>query len=547
MSRKKVLLVLIGLLVAGLVTAQEIPPIYLNFWDFQQTYLDLYPEADYNRNPATLLQLHRPVFLNYLNLNGSSGKTLNTHDPDDTPANGTQNTEAYSSTDLLMIDGFFPLSDRMVAGISGMARLNFFNWSRTRMDWTVANEDELVEYSDNDQSYEGNGFLAFGLNGLSLGAKAGASGQSDPYSFRWTTDPAVQSAPYESGLAPQDYTLCRIAPAFTLGGLYATGPYTFGLSAAGRYTRTNRTYFTGFDSNTSSYIEEEEIIPRIDDERTNQGNPDYDEQELYTRMMIYLYPSLIWNMSDYFSLIVTGHVNPWDSATYLKYQRYLASELNEVRIDNRFLDFGAIITAAFRPTPELEIRAGLGYTGTRTRQTNNELDAAGVSVFLPANTEHYPEVTFTGEPDNYDVQGALTPIGNKTYQEYTHLIRSIIAFQYIVAQRVLLFGGATLNFRNEIFTYRVFDDATDKVWEEKSISNNFALAYNTVVGVGVFLTNAIFVGLQGDTGSLSLSSSRDSLPTLGGTASQLTEPGSFDLTDENSSDFNISLFCIIGL
>jgi len=246
--------------------------------------------------------------------------------------------------------------------------------------------------------------------------------------------------------------------------------------------------------------------------------------------------------SDSLALFVNGGATIYDSETDQSYTHVVAGDQTISRTDTATGQYSAFGGAIWKAAKPLLLRAGAGYSFSYLAPKNNSLDAIGGTIFNAANTNHYVQVNWAAQPDNDGVKN----VGGATFMA-SHIIDALISTEYEVAAGVNLFCGLQGQYIITSITYAVFNLADSTVWEETVGSGSFSLNYAALIGIGVQVTDKVYVGVQAQTGSVSASTVTDGLPTRGGSASRGGRVPYSDLYQPTNSSFDIRISCVIGL
>jgi len=523
----------------------------------------LYPDMDWFKNPSNALQFDKKVLWPYLNYTGSTTKTTLTNLAQSAFPGGTQVTTTNTYSPTADIAGYMPFGKNMVGG----AELYFSSLSTpgsvVRTNYTAATQNITTTTAGAfSPTLLAVGTFGMNLGGIGLGLSASYQNVSTQAKNQFNTisDAAVLSGAtyysaggaYSSGAS--NYTSNDGTISATAGAHYSFGKLRAGLGVNfSSETIDMSTGLIAVDETGNGYRQTLVDINTFETSTQPWGAAlaYYSHKNTESLTNLNLYPSATYELSPKLTVLASGFWKPVGTDNTITYTRTASTDKNQstTSYNSGLGTFEAVGGVKYMLFPNLELRAGGGYSLSSTNYSTDTLNVAGTTTYTTGNSNHYAEVpNFAGNTDPTNGQVQATAGGIPTNKQVGTII-AVVGAKWSPFPKLAFFATASLTDPETTNTYYAFNTTTGKVWSEVQKTGGLNWSIGGVAGLAFQLTPNFTLatyttalsnlGLSGTT-----TTGSDGLPSSGGTTSaNLT--GTSSVT--TGSSFNAFLTGILTL
>jgi len=457
---------------------------------------ELYPELDYQANPAVLCDVDQNLMLANLDLSSTYTESLKTRIDDSIGLKG--GTEKLSSFflapggDLTM---FLPLDEQSLFGFSLFYNSRHSVDKADYLNFNGVTENRKILTDENDFNSGTDFYIALELpENLDIGFSLGYNINIDPAVFKWVTDstisPALQYT--EPLLTPDNLNDFTHGVDAAAGMTFPADEFKFlvGVVYNGTY-KDSTDEWVEVDTNADGYkdtiysLSEYYALPAASggpaEAVTGHSFIDYTLQT-----GVDLNATFIWDIENNISMLAGGSYSIIDY-TFNHHEKHVltATILKDSSYIDKIYDaglgtFDANIAFDFEDKEnKSSFRIGVGYSRYMEKYSQNGDTVAGLMLYSSQNTGHYTELSLGTEPiNNALVDAALYPSEHEI-----HEIMLNAGWRWIPEEVVTIFFDFGISAFSDTKTYRAFNLDTRTAWEEKDIAANLSWLITPAAGV----------------------------------------------------------------
>lgn len=562
-----VLTLFIGVLTLAAADEGDIPESYLRS-GITGDFYKLYPEAWFEANPAFILEISEPVFFNAFDFSYDYDGNTKTRTIGTLPAGSPGGSLDDSTSGMSLapdVTFFMPLDNGSVLGFGGM----FFYEGKSNtvrdVNYSTADRTSITVSSSRGWSVSGSGYYALDFTDrLKAGLYGGFRFSSDPYGVTELTDTAVLGGSThitgfndEEGV-PDSHDEARLSAFTTLGVLLDLNFATLGMGSTFSYGEQVNTAYEIVYSDQGGYeiftAEKVRTTPAGTDFPDGRGAADFAWKNNLGNTTLDFNFYFLMPLSGNINFLSSGKLGAVDHSVYTRYDR---ETLEEFQLDSytRFVNaFDLTAGLELTPSEDLVFRFGAGVSLSLLSQTEDDHHMDGYSIFTLENSNNYPQISFTSEPNNNEVSNQSDPVftidlGDDTYSETTLTFRGMIGSRWSPRPGVVLFSSCLFTHKTRTIHKVFFNTYDNTLWKEDEVSSDHQLNLSLALGGGVAVTEDLFIGFKADsalTGQGALT--EDFLPMKNGNDSAGNNSSPYaDLENPGADTLAVSLYAVLGL
>ncbi|HAK45567.1 MAG TPA: hypothetical protein DCO79_06565, partial [Spirochaeta sp.] len=488
-----VFLMLIMITAAVIADTDMDPQDFLYLTDFNQ---DVYPELDYETNPAFLRNLKDKLLLGSLYFDGSYDTETKTRIDDSVGATGGTETSVLLGLNPAADFVFFtPTKDKNIAGFGVNIESNHYFDTLTDIKYNGATENLQEKLSDNTFSVGADFYLAPKISkGPDAGFTIGYDFSHDPALYNWITDSTVSPAvSYTETLAEPDNTNDFSHGLDAAAGLVfpvSSGEFRLSVDYRGVFTDSSDEYVAvdtdldGFNDSVMKLYNYLDLAPTGGGPVDNVTGKDFVHYTFSND--VNLNTGITWTFDKGKSVLLDVS---WKAFGYL-YEHYALHILTEdIDTDVSYLDtsynssLGSYdLSLAFdllNKEKKTVLRIGAGYSHYEESLHREGDTDAGTMRFSSQNDGNYEELELGLNPEN----NSLVDSGIGPAEQLIHGVFVDACWRWTPEKKVTLLLDIGAAAYYDITTYRAFNLDTLTTWEETAAAANISCMLGSVAGI----------------------------------------------------------------